>query len=163
MSDVVAVKSLRRSFRMAVLSIARFLQKSPALGSQLRQMAVMENASPITSAVRRMSVITNQVPHSSGERRSRSSSRGSLFVATSASAYAAYSISTHPVMGGAGQKDKKKLAIATNLVLTQRYRCSSFSNNEVSARATQTHLQPTLNIKHYSVEYHVFHRCNTRQ
>ena len=107
-SDVIAVSSLRKS-EMAVLSIARFLQKSPALGCQLRQMAVMENASPVSSAVRRMSVLTNQVPHSSGEGRSRSSSGGSLLVATSATAYAAYAISAHPVMGGAGRLGKKEI------------------------------------------------------
>ena len=100
---------------MAVLSIARFLHKSPALGHQLRDMAVLDSVSPISVAARRMSVIANQFPYSHGEERSRSSSRTdrlpvSLFAATSATAFAAYSISAHPVIGGAkGVKGKYKL------------------------------------------------------
>lgn len=94
---------------MPIHSIARFIQKFPVSSSLLlRQMARMDNPSPISAAARWISVVANRFPHSNGEERARSSFGTdrlpvSLFTATSTTAHASYSISDTPVLGGAGR------------------------------------------------------------
>lgn len=92
---------------MAIHYVARFLKRSPALSSQLRQTAIMDNSSPISAALRWISVTSNRFPHSKGEERARPSFGtdrlpGALFSATSATVHTTYSISATPVIGGAG-------------------------------------------------------------